>query len=99
MQEVHEQLGYIAPNSICQMIQDGTVTGITLNEAHKTMGTCDLCKYAKLMCKLIGKLCNPLRQSNLGDKVHINLWGPSPVQTSGHSHYYASFTNDYTWYT
>ena len=99
MQEVHEQLGHIAPDSIRQMIQDGTVTGITLDEAHKSMGTCDSCEYAKLMHKPIGKLRDPLHQSNLGDEVHTDLWGPSPVQTSGHSRYYASFTNDYTRYT
>ena len=81
------------------MIQDGTVTGITLDEAHKLMGTCDSCEYAKLTHKPIGKLRDPLRQSNLGDEVHTNLWGPSPVQTGGHSRYYASFTDDYTRYT
>ena len=99
MQEVHERLGHIAPNSIHQMIQDGTVTDITLNETHKLMGTCDLCEYAKLTHKPIGKLCDPLCQSNLGDKVHTDLWGPSPVQNSRHSRCYASFTDDYMRYT
>ena len=98
MQEIHERLGHIAPDSIRQMIQDGTVTGITLDEAHKLMGTCDSCEYVKLMCKPRGKLRDPLRQSNLGDEVHTDLWGPSPVQTGRHS-YYASFTDDYTRYT
>jgi len=56
MQEVHERLGHIAPDSIHQMIKDSTITGITLDEAHKSMGACDSCEYAKLMCKLIGKL-------------------------------------------
>ena len=37
MQEVHEQLGHITPDSICQMIKDGMITGITLNEAHESM--------------------------------------------------------------
>jgi len=96
MQEVHEQLGHIAPDSIHQMIKDGTVIGVTLDEAYELMGTCDSCEYAKLMCKPIGKLHDPLRQSNLGDEVHTDLWGPSPVQTGGHSRYYASFTDDYT---
>ena len=98
MQEVHEQLGHITPDSICQMIQDGTVTGITLNKAHKSMGTCDSCEYAKLTCKPIGKLRDPLCQRNLGNKVHTDLWGPSPIQTGKHSHYYTSFTDNYTQY-
>ena len=99
MQEVHERLGHIASNSIRQMIKDGTVVGVTLDEAHESMGTCDSCEYAKLTRKPIGKLRNPLRQSKLGDEVHTDLWGPSPVQTGGHNHYYASFTDDYTRYT
>ena len=99
VQEVHERLGHIAPDSICQMIQDGTVTSITLDEAHKSMGTCDSCEYAKLMHKPIGKLCDPLCQSNFGNEVHTNLWGPSPIQTGGHSCYYVSFTDDYMRYT
>ena len=99
MQEVHERLGHVAPDSIRQMIKDGTITGITLDEAHESMGTCDSCEYAKLTRKPIGKLRDPLRQSKLGDEVHTDLWGPSPVQTGGHSRYYASFTDDYTRYT
>ena len=92
MQEVHERLGHIAPDSIRQMIKDGTVVSVTLDEAHESMGTCDSCEYAKLTRKLIGKLRDPLRQSKLGDEVHTNLWGPSPVQTGGHSHYFPSLT-------
>ena len=99
MQEVHEKLGHITPNSIRQMIKDRTVIGVTLDEAHESMGTCDSCEYAKLTCKLIGKLRDPLRQRKLGDEVHTDLWGPSPVQTGRHSHYYASFTDDYTHFT
>jgi len=99
MQEVHKRLGHIAPDSIRQMIKDGMITGITLDEAHESMGTCNSCKYAKLMRKPIGKLHDPLRQSKLDDEVHTDLWGPSPVQTGGHSHYYTSFTDDYTHYT
>ena len=99
MEEVHTRLGHIAPDSIRQMIKDGSITGITLNEAHKTMGACDSCEYAKLTRKPIGKLRDPLRRDKLGDEVHTDLWGPSPVQTGGHSRYYASFTDDYTRYT
>jgi len=63
------------------------------------MGTCDSCEYAKLTCKPIGKLRDPLRQNKLSDEVHTDLWGPSPVQTGGHSRYYASFTDNYTRFT
>ena len=99
MEEVHARLGHIAPDSVRQMIKDGTITGIMLDEAHKTMGTCDSCEYAKLTCKPIGKIHDPLQQAKLGDEVHMDLWGPSPVQMGGHSCYYASFTDNYTHFT
>ena len=99
MAEVHAQLGHIAPTAIRTMLKDGTISGISLNEAHSTMGTCDSCEYAKASYKPIGKERDPPRREELDDKVHTDLWGPSPVQTPGHSLYYASFTDDHTGYT
>ena len=99
MEETHAWLGHITPDSIHQMLKDGTITGITLDEAHKTMGTCDSCEYAKLMHKPIGKIHNPLRWDKLSDEVHMDLWGPSLVQMGRHSCYYTSFTDDYTCFT
>ena len=81
------------------MLKDGTITGLTLDEAHPTMGACDSCEYAKTTRKPIGKERDPPRRENLGDEVHTDLWGPSPVQTPGHSQYYVSFTDDHTRYT
>ena len=81
------------------MLKDGTITGITLDDAHATMGTCDSHEYAKTMRKPIGKLRDPPRCEKLGDEVHTDLWGPSLVQMSMHSRYYVSFTDDYTQFT
>ena len=99
MEEVHAQLGHIAPTAIRAMLKDGTITGITLDKAHSTMGTCDSCEYTKATRKPIGKEHDPPCCEEPGDKVHTDLWGPSPVQTPGHSLYYASFTDDHTQYT
>ncbi|KAI6015514.1 hypothetical protein PISMIDRAFT_74005, partial [Pisolithus microcarpus 441] len=74
MEEIHVQLGHIAPTAIQAMLKDGAISSITLNEAHSTMGACNSCEYAKTTCKPIGK------EQNLGDEVHTDLWGPSPVQ-------------------
>ena len=81
------------------MLKDGTITGITLDDAHATMGTCNSCEYAKTTRKPIGKLHDPPRRKKLGDEVHTDLWDPSPAQTSAHSRYYVSFTDDYTRFT
>ena len=99
MAEIHLHLGHLTPKAIRKMVKDRTITGITLDDAHATMGTCDSCKYAKTTRKPIGKLRDPPRCEKLSDEVHMDLWGPSPVQMSTHSHYYMSFTDDYTWLT
>ena len=80
------------------MLKDGTITGIALDDAHATIGTCNSCEY-ETMCKPIGKLHDPPRHEKLGDKVHTDLWGPSLVQTSVHSCYYMSFTDDFMQFT
>ena len=77
MEEIHVRLGHIAPAAIRAMLKDGTITGLTLDEAHPTMGACDSCEYAKTTRKPIGKERDPPRHENLGDKVHTDLWGPS----------------------
>ena len=99
MAEIHSRLGHLAPKAIRKMLKDRTITGITLDDAHATMGTCDSCEYAKTTRKPIRKLRDPPRREKLSDEVHMDLWAPSPVQTSVHSHYYVSFTDDYTQFT
>ncbi|KIN93571.1 hypothetical protein M404DRAFT_102326, partial [Pisolithus tinctorius Marx 270] len=81
MEEIHIRLGHIAPEAIrCHTPKDGTITGIKLDKAHSTMGACNSCEYAKATRKPIGKEHNPPCCEHLGDKVHTDLWGPSPVQ-------------------
>ncbi|KAG6327325.1 hypothetical protein ID866_11764 [Astraeus odoratus] len=47
MEEVHTHIGHLAPEAIHCMLKDGIITGIMLDEAHATMGTCNSCEYAK----------------------------------------------------
>ncbi|KAG6325796.1 hypothetical protein ID866_13293 [Astraeus odoratus] len=99
MEEVHAQLGHIAPKSIWQMLKADTITSIKLDPAHSTMGSCEFCKYVKATQKPIGKVRDPPRCAKLGEEVHTNLWGPSPVKTNAQSKYFASFTDDHTHFT
>src|SRR5947209_18425436 len=98
MEEIHMWLGHITPSLICKMLKDEAITDITLDSFRLTMRTCDTCEYAKLTCKPIGKIREPLWYANLGDKIHTDLWRPSPVQTTRHNKYYVSFTDDYMQY-
>ncbi|KIK75442.1 hypothetical protein PAXRUDRAFT_55533, partial [Paxillus rubicundulus Ve08.2h10] len=58
----------------------GMVEGVCLNLLHTTMGQCEACEYVKATCKPIGKEHEPTCCETFGDKVHTDLWGPSPIQ-------------------
>ncbi|KAG2119730.1 uncharacterized protein F5147DRAFT_563770 [Suillus discolor] len=88
MRDVHTRFSHIAPNSIKCRLKDGIITGIALDPSELTLDKCDSCEYAKATQKAIGK--------KFGDEVHMDLWGPSPVQTPGHKEYFVSFTDDHT---
>ena len=63
------------------------------------MGSCESCDYAKATRKPIGNVCEPGHRDNVGDEVHSDLWGPSPVRTNAHSEYFVSFTDNHSRYT
>ena len=99
MTELHSRLGHIAPEAIRQMLKDNIIVGLRLDPMHTTMGSCESCEYAKATRKAIGKIRNPPRREHIGDEVHSDLWGPSPVLTGGQNQYYVSFTDDHTRFT
>ena len=39
------------------------------------------------------------RAAKFGDEIHLDVWGPSPVQTPGRKEYYVSFMDDHTRWT
>ena len=99
MEELHHHLSHIGPAMIQEMLSKGMVEGIKLDPVHETMGQCKSCKNVKATRKPIGKICEPQHHKHFSNEVHSDVWGPTPVQTPGHKSYYASFTNDFTWYT
>jgi hypothetical protein len=80
------------------VVKDGAIEGIEINESSN-LKSCDSCEYAKAICKAICKVWEVLCTTRFGDEIHMDLWGPSPVQSPGGMEYYASFTDDNTRYT
>jgi hypothetical protein len=99
MEELHHRLLHIAPPAIREALAKGMLEGLKLDPERVQMGQCESCEYAKASRKPIGKEREPKRCKNLGDEVHSDLWGPSPVQTPGGKTYYVSFTDDHTRFT
>ena len=80
------------------MVSEGAIDGIEIDPSS-SIQSCDSCKYAKATHKPIQKSHEVPRASNFGDKIHSDVWGPSPIQTPGHKEFYMSFTDNYTQWT
>ena len=98
IKELHCWMGHIAPESIKKMMSHGAIDRIMIDSASNIQH-CNLCKYAKATQKPIQKSWEMPQASHFSDEIHLDVWGPSPVQTPGHKEYYGSFTDDHTRWT
>ena len=98
LEELHKQMGHIAPDTIKQIVRSGAIEGIEA-DLSMTIQPCMSCEYGKATRKPIKKFQGMPRASKFSDEVHLDIWGPSPVQTPGHKEYYVSFTDDHTQWT
>ncbi|KAF8158568.1 hypothetical protein B0H34DRAFT_618564, partial [Crassisporium funariophilum] len=91
--ELHRRMGHIAPGAVRALVKEGWVEGVELVDVGE-MGACESCEHAKMTRKVVRKERTGARAAAFGDKIHSDVWGPSPVQTMRKKEYYASFTND-----
>ena len=95
VEELHRHMGHIAPETAKKMVSNGVIKGIEVDSAT-TIQHCNSCEYAKATRKPIKKFCETPRAAKFRDEIHLDVWGPSPMQTPGHKEYYVSFTDDHT---
>ena len=76
IEELHHHLGHIVPEAAKKMVSSGTIEGLEV-DLILTLQTCDSCKYAKATQKPIKKFQEMPRASKFGDKIHLDIWGPS----------------------
>ena len=93
IEKLHHLMGHISPDTVKVLVKKGIVDGFTLNESSE-IKSCDSCKYGKAHRKLIGKVRVEPWASNIGDEVHSDVWGPSPIQTIGSCEYYTTYMDD-----
>jgi hypothetical protein len=98
IEELHCQMGHIAPKTAKQMVSSGAIKGLEI-ESASAIQHCDSCEYTKATCKPIKKERQTPRATKFGDKIHSDIWGPSPIQTPGHKNYKVRFTDDHTRWT
>ena len=95
---LHRRLGHVSVNAIRSLIRNHLVAGLQLLDDTSPF-FCESCEYAKATRKPINKERQAEQASAFGDKIHSDLWGPSPISTIGGRNYYVTFTDDYSRYT
>ena len=87
-------MGHVAPDAVKALVNKGLVKGLKLDESSKMPSICSSCKYGKAHRKPIKKECKAPRVEKIGDEIHSDVWGPSPVQTIGGREYYSTYIDD-----
>jgi hypothetical protein len=91
------RLGHISPGAICSLIHHNVIKGMKITDDDFT--SCDSCNYAKTTCKPIKAECTVVPAMAFGEEVHLDVWGPSLLNSLGGCRYYITFTDDYSQYT
>ena len=99
IEKLHRLMGHIAPEAAKTLVEKGLVEGFKLDTSSQMPKSCDTCEYGKAHRKPIKKECKAPKAAKIGDEVHSDVWGPSPVQMMGSREYYSTFTDDYLRFT
>ena len=99
IEKLHRLMGHIAPEAARKMVEKGLVEGFRLDDTTLMPGTCPSCEYGKAHRKPIKKEREAPRAGKIGEEVHSDVWGPSPVKTIGGREYYLTYTDDHSRYS
>ena len=72
IEELHQQMGHIAPKTAKQMVSSEAIKGIKIDLTSE-IKQCNSCKYAKATWKPIKKECQTPRVAKFGDKIHSDI--------------------------
>ena len=79
---LHRRLGHISVDSIRALMRAGSITGLHVIDNFPPF-ICDSCEYAKTTHKPIHKEHTAKQAQAFGDKIHTDVWGPSPTLSLG----------------
>ena len=99
IERLHWLMGHIAPGAAKTLVEKGLVDGFKLDISSKMPKSCDACEYGKAHRKPVKKEHEAPRAGKIGDEVHSDVWGLSPVQTMGGREYYSIYTDDHSCFT
>ena len=99
IEKLHHMMGHTALEAAKALIKKGLVEGFKLDESSKMSNTCNSCEYGKAHRKPISKERKAPRAANIGDEIHSDVWGSSPIQMIGGREYYLTYTDDHLRYS
>ena len=94
--ELHRQLGYEGHEVVRKLVEKGLVQGVELDLESKPL-FCISCEWEKEHWKPIQKIREDEWAVAVGNKIHLDLWGLSPVETINWKGFFISFTNDHSY--
>ena len=96
--ELHRKLGHMSHERARMLVSKNLVEGVELDLVSKP-SVCESCKWAKGERKPITMVYEGQRTTEVGGKIHSDLWGLAPVETINRKLYYISFTDDFSRFT
>ena len=78
--ELHRCMGHIAPMSTHKLVQEGLITGITL-DPNSPEEHCKACIYTRATRQPVLKQRISKQAKQFGEEIHTDMWGPAPVST------------------
>ena len=95
LNQFHCHMGHISPTVAKCLVKENIITGLKLDMSSESM-FCMACAKAKPTQVPVPKEWSSPRATKLGDKVHLDIWGPStPESYNGHK-YFVAFTDNHT---
>lgn len=95
LSELHKCLGHTSYGYIRQMVRNGLLADIKV-DLDSGEPECNTCLKGKASCKPIASKRSSGRAEVFGDVMHMDNWGPAPVQTIHHCLYTCTILDDTT---
>lgn len=90
----HQRLGHPQSSPLKLLHEKRLIDVQGSNKLQSVCESCQLAKLSKLSFSVSG-----YSSSSIFNKIHCDLWGPSPVLSLGKFHYYACIVDDFSLYT
>ena len=94
----HSRLGHMNLNKMKELFSNTGAAFKTAAEDEDAINNCSACKAGHLR-RLPVKQTTNTRATVPLERIHVDLWGPAPITSSGHGKYVLTITDDATRYS